>query len=70
MNWLDKQTWKNCFVATFLCVVGCSIGTMGTLFYLADYNWLYVFVVSFLIGGGSIISQPEESINYLTLQRL
>jgi hypothetical protein len=50
MNWLDKQTWKNCFVSTFLCLVGCSLGTMGTLFYLADYNWLYVFVVSLLIG--------------------
>lgn len=50
MNWLDKQTWKNCFIASFLCLVGCSIGTMGTLFYFADYNWLYNFIVSLLIG--------------------
>jgi Domain of unknown function (DUF4396) len=50
MNWSDKQTWKNCFVSTFLCVVGCSVGTMGTSFYLAAYNWLYGLVVSFLTG--------------------
>ncbi len=50
MNWLDKQTWENSFVSTFLCLVGCSVGTMGTLFYLAGYNWLYGFAVSFLVG--------------------
>lgn len=42
--------WKNCILSTFLCLIGCSIGTIGTFFFLTGYNWLYVFVISFLIG--------------------
>jgi hypothetical protein len=50
MNWLDKKNWKDCLVATFLCLFGCSIGTIGILFFLADYNWLFVLLFSLVIG--------------------
>lgn len=48
MNWLGKQTWKNCFTSTFPCFIGCSVGTIGTLFFLVGYYWIYAFIVNYL----------------------
>lgn len=50
VKWLDGPTWRKCFAATFLCLIGCSMGTLGAGYYLADDNWLYALVVSFLAG--------------------
>ena len=55
MNRLDKLTWKNCLVSTFICLVCCSIGTMGITVYLVNYSWLFVLLVSTGVGLSSSI---------------
>lgn len=50
MNWLDKNIWKQCLVSTFICLIGCSIGAMGTAFYLNNYNLFFVLLVSLGVG--------------------
>lgn len=50
MNWSDIQIWKQCLISTFICLIGCSIGTMGISFYLISYNWLLVLLISLLAG--------------------
>lgn len=50
MNWSDIQIWKQCFISTFICLIGCSIGTMGTTFYLISYNWMLVLLISLVVG--------------------
>lgn len=50
MNWSDKNIWKQCFVSTFICLLGCSIGVMGTAFYLVGYNLLFVLLISLIAG--------------------
>lgn len=50
MNWSDKNIWKQCFVSTFICLIGCSIGAMGTAFYLINYNLFFVLLVSLGVG--------------------
>lgn len=50
MNWSDKQTWKQCFTATFICLIGCSIGNMGTPYFFFAYSFLYITSLSLIIG--------------------
>lgn len=50
MNWSDKNIWKQCIISTFICLMGCSIGAMGTAFYLINYNLFFVLLVSLGVG--------------------
>ena len=50
MNWLDTHTWKQCFISTFICLIGCSIGVMGTAYYLVGFNLLLVLASSLIAG--------------------
>ena len=50
MNWTDKEIWKKCWVSTFICLIGCSIGVMGAILYLTSYHWLVVLLLSFICG--------------------
>lgn len=50
MNWLDIQIWKQCFISTFICLIGCSIGVMGTAYYLVGFNLLLVLASSLIAG--------------------
>lgn len=50
MNWLDIQIWKQCFISTFICLIGCSIGAMGTAYYLVGFNLLLVLASSLVAG--------------------
>jgi hypothetical protein len=50
MNWTDFKIWKQSFISTFICLAGCSIGVMGTAFYLVNYNWFFVLLVSLIAG--------------------
>ncbi len=50
MNWLEIKSWKQSFVSTLICLIGCSVGTMGTTVYLIHYNWFVIFLISFLAG--------------------
>jgi len=38
------------FVSTIICLIGCSIGAMGTAFYLIDYNFYFVLLISLVVG--------------------
>jgi membrane protein YdbS with pleckstrin-like domain len=55
MDWSVKQTWKNCLISTFICLICCSIGTMGTTFYLISFNWMLVLLISISVGLSSSI---------------
>ena len=55
MDWAVKQTWKNCLISTFICLICCSIGTMGITFYLITYNWFFVLLISIIVGLSSSI---------------
>lgn len=50
MNWLDTQIWKQCFISTFIGLIGCSIGVMGSAFYLLNYNLFFVLFISLIAG--------------------
>lgn len=50
MDWSNRQAWKNSSISTAICLVGCSIGTMGITFYLINFNWFFVFLISLLVG--------------------
>ena len=45
-----KLTWKNCLISTFICLFGCSIGTMGTTFYLNNLNLFFILIISLVVG--------------------
>lgn len=44
------QNWKQCFISTFICLIGCSIGVMGAAFYLINYNLFFVLSISLIAG--------------------
>ena len=50
MNWFDRQTWKNSFISTILCLIGCSVGVMSITYFLANNHWLLILVASFITG--------------------
>ena len=50
MDWTDKQIWKQCFISTFICLLGFSIGAIGLAIYLINYNWIFVLLASFMAG--------------------
>ena len=36
MNWYCKHTWRKASVNTLWCLLGCSIGDFGTIFYFQN----------------------------------
>ena len=52
MYWLSKQIWKNSIIATLLCFMGCSIGTMVINYYLNQIglNRILILIISFIVG--------------------
>ncbi|PQJ09366.1 hypothetical protein CJD36_019150 [Flavipsychrobacter stenotrophus] len=50
MIWTEIGIWKRCLISTFICLIGCSIGVMGVMFYLVNYPWLVVLLLSFICG--------------------
>ena len=37
MNWICKHTWKKASVNTLWCLLGCSIGDFGTIYFFQVY---------------------------------
>jgi hypothetical protein len=50
MNWIEIANWKQCLISTFICLIGCSIGTIGTAFYFIHYNYFFVLLASLTTG--------------------
>ena len=38
MNWSCKHTWRKASVNTLWCLLGCSIGDFGTIFYFQNID--------------------------------
>ena len=64
MNWRCKHTWKKARINTLWCLLGCSIGDFGTIFYFQniDHNWLTFEVMSLAIVNGLLTSIILETI--------
>tara|TARA_B100000886_G_C20024420_1_gene327218 strand:- start:21 stop:440 length:420 start_codon:yes stop_codon:yes gene_type:complete len=58
MNWYCKHTWSKASVNTLWCLLGCSIGDFGTIFYFQniEHNLTTWHVMSLAIVNGLITS--------------
>ena len=63
MNWLCKHTWKRASVNTLWCLLGCSIGDFGTIFYFQniEHSWSVWQVMSLAIVNGLLTSIALET---------
>ena len=64
MNWKCKKTWKQAKINTLWCLLGCSIGDFGTIFYFQniDHSWSNYEVLGLAIINGLITSIILETI--------
>ena len=64
MNWNCKSTWKKAKKNTFWCLLGCSIGDFGTIFYFQniEHSWSNFEVMGLAIINGLITSVILETI--------
>jgi len=64
MNWSCKHTWRRAYKNTLWCLLGCSIGDFGTIFYFQniDHSWSVSAVMAFAIVNGLITSIILETI--------
>tara|TARA_E500000331_G_scaffold249069_1_gene239490 strand:- start:125 stop:571 length:447 start_codon:yes stop_codon:yes gene_type:complete len=64
INWRCKHTWKVASKNTSWCLLGCSIGDLGTItfFQLTGINWPVWAVMSLAIFNGLITSILLETI--------
>ena len=64
MNWKCKKTWKQSRINTMWCLLGCSIGDFGTIFYFQniDHNWNNFEIMGLAIINGLITSIILETI--------
>ena len=64
MNWKCKQTWKQAKINTLWCLLGCSIGDFGTIFYFQniDHSWSNFEVLGLAIVNGLLTSIILETI--------
>ncbi len=58
MNWYCKHTWSKASINTLWCLLGCSIGDFGTIFYFQniEHTLLTWQVMSLAIVNGLITS--------------
>ena len=58
MNWYCKHTWSKATVNTLWCLLGCSIGDFGTIFYFQNIEHTFTTwqVMSLAIVNGLITS--------------
>ena len=64
MNWNCKKTWKQSKINTLWCLLGCSIGDFGTIFYFQNINhsWNNFEIMGLAIINGLITSIILETI--------
>ena len=64
MNWKCKKTWKQAKINTLWCLLGCSIGDFGTIFYFQkiDHSWSNFEVMGLAIVNGLLTSIILETI--------
>jgi len=64
MNWKCKKTWKQAKINTLWCLLGCSIGDFGTIYYFQkiDHSWSNFEVMGLAIVNGLLTSIILETI--------
>lgn len=64
MNWNCKSTWRKAKINTFWCLLGCSIGDFGTIFYFQniEHSWNNVQIMGLAIVNGLLTSIILETI--------
>ena len=64
MNWRCKHTWKRAINNTLWCLLGCSIGDFGTIFFFQsiEHTFSISFVMSLAILNGLITSIILETL--------
>ena len=54
INWRCKHTWKKSSINTMWCLIGCSIGDLGTIFYFQNIEHslsiMNVMIIAILAG--------------------
>lgn len=63
INWKCKHTWKRSSINTLWCLLGCSIGDLGTIFVFQniEHSWSVWQVMSLAIVNGLLTSIALET---------
>ena len=64
MDWKCKSTWKRAKINTLWCLLGCSIGDFGTIFYFQniEHYWSNLEIMGLAIVNGLLTSIILETI--------
>ena len=64
IHWQCKPTWKRASYNTSWCLLGCSIGDLGTIFYFQTMgiDWPVIWIMSLAIINGLLTSIILETI--------
>ncbi|MDC1191600.1 DUF4396 domain-containing protein, partial [Candidatus Puniceispirillum sp.] len=64
IHWQCKHTWKRASYNTSWCLLGCSIGDLGTIFYFQTMgiDWPVLWIMSLAIMNGLLTSIILETI--------
>jgi len=64
MDWKCKSTWKKAKMNTLWCLLGCSIGDFGTIFYFQniEHYWSNFEIMGLAIFNGLLTSIILETI--------
>ena len=64
IDWLCKPTWRRASYNTSWCLLGCSIGDLGTIFYFQTMgsDWPVIWIMSLAIINGLLTSILLETI--------
>ncbi len=64
ISWRCKHTWKRARINTLWCLLGCSIGDFGTIFYFQNinHNWETAEIMGLAIINGLLTSVILETI--------
>ena len=64
MDWKCKSTWKKAKTNTLWCLLGCSIGDFGTIFYFQniEHYWSNFQIMGLAIVNGLLTSILLETI--------
>ena len=63
ISWTCKSTWNTASVNTLWCLLGCSIGDFGTIFYFQniEHSWTTLQIMTLAIMNGLLTSIALET---------
>ena len=63
ISWTCKSTWNTASVNTLWCLLGCSIGDFGTIFYFQniEHSWTTLQIMTLAIMNGLLTSIAHET---------